>query len=204
MKRHVVIPVLHVVIVAIEVIALIHDIQVFGFGMFQYYTIDSNLLQLIVSACILLFALRRKETPVAIDVLHLTGAVCLTITFMIAAFVLAPQEGFSYYFLTDVAPINHFLGPLLSIVTFLFPASMHFFRKRYVLAPMAFTLVYGLTALILNVARVLDGPYFFLRVYEVQTGTIIFWFAVIAVMCLVISALYLWLRTIINGKHSLG
>ena len=37
MKRLVIIPALHAVILIAEVIAFIHDIQAFGIGMFQYY-----------------------------------------------------------------------------------------------------------------------------------------------------------------------
>ena len=99
MRRSTIIPVLHAVIFLIEVIALIHDIQVFGIGMFQYYTIDSNILQMLVSAGFLVCFIGKKDVPAALGTLHLVGAVSLTITFLIAAFVLAPQEGFAYYFL---------------------------------------------------------------------------------------------------------
>ncbi len=41
-------------------------------------------------------------------------------TFLIAAFVLAPEGGIAYYFFNDVAPINPFIGPLLSVISLLF------------------------------------------------------------------------------------
>jgi len=194
MRRSTIIPVLHAVIFLIEVIALIHDIQVFGIGMFQYYTIDSNILQMLVSAGFLVCFIGKKDVPAALGTLHLVGAVSLTITFLIAAFVLAPQEGFAYYFLSDVAPINHFLGPLLSVATFLFPVQKNPLRKGSLFAPMTFTLLYGIIVLILNAVRVLDGPYFFLKVHEVPAGTIALWFGIISVMCLAFSALYLYVR----------
>lgn len=201
MKKNQTAAVLHGILVILEFIALIHDIWVFGAGMFQYYTIDSNLLQLVVSACILTYLLRGKRYPVWLAVLHLICAVCLTVTFMIAAFVLAPQEGFAYYFLTDVAPINHFLGPVLSVITFLFTQTGFPLQKRMVIAPTAATLLYGIIALILNVARVLDGPYFFLRVHEVSLSTVVMWFLIIAALSLILSALYLWLRSIVRRRH---
>ena len=201
MKKNQTAAVLHGILVILEFIALIHDIWVFGAGMFQYYTIDSNLLQLVVSACILTYLLRGKRYPDWLAVLHLICAVCLTVTFMIAAFVLAPQEGFAYYFLTDVAPINHFLGPVLSVITFLFTQTGFPLQKRMVIAPTAATLLYGIIALILNVSRVLDGPYFFLRVHEVPLSTVVMWFLIIAALCLVLSALYMWLRSIVRRRH---
>lgn len=193
--------VLHGILVILEVIALIHDIKAFGAGMFQYYTIDSNVLQLVVSVCFLVYFLRRKRNPVWLAVLHLICAVCLTVTFLIAAFVLAPQGGFAYYFLSDVAPINHFLGPVISVVTCVFLPADVSIQKRMVLAPVAATLLYGIIALILNIAGVLDGPYFFLRVYEEPVSTVVMWFLIIAGLCLAFSALYIWLRDIIRHRH---
>lgn len=190
---------IHGILAVLETIALIHDIRVFGVGMLQYYTIDSNVLQLVVSIGILVCLLRGQESPVWLIVLHLVCAVCLTITFLIAAFVLAPKEGFAYYFLSNVAPINHFLGPLLSVAAFVFTQVETVLKRRMVLAPMVFTLLYGLTALLLNIARVLDGPYFFLRVYEVPVSTVVMWFLIIAALCLAFSALYMWLRRTVRA-----
>ena len=42
----------NLIIVILEIIALIHDCAAFGVGLFQWYTIDSNLLQLLVSALV--------------------------------------------------------------------------------------------------------------------------------------------------------
>ena len=202
MKRARTVLLIHGILVLLETIALIHEIRVFGAGMLQYYTIDSNVLQLIVSAGILICLLRLGKSPVWLIVLHLVCAVCLTITFLIAAFVLAPQEGFAYYFLSNVAPINHFLGPVLSVAAFVFTQVEAVLPRRVALAPMAFTLIYGICVLLLNIARVLDGPYFFLRVYEVPVSTVVMWFVIIAALCLVFSALYMWLRRTVRARRS--
>ncbi len=195
---------LHVLLVLLELIALAHDIEAFGAGLFQYYTIDSNVLMMLVSAVIAAHLIRRggEPVPAPVQVLHLTCAVCLTITFFIALLVLAPQEGFAYYFLSDVAPINHFLGAAFSVTTFLFFEKPAALRKTAVLAPMAASLLYGVIALVLNAVRVLDGPYFFLRVYDEAPGTIALWFGIIAALCLGLSALYLWLRSRYWRRHA--
>lgn len=185
----------HVILIVLEVIARVHDIQSFGISMFKYYTIDSNILQMIVSIVIVYLLCRKGSViPSWLSTLHLVSAVCLTVTFLIALLVLAPQEGFAYYFLQDVAPINHFLGPLLSVLTFLFMERPKRLPGRAVLAPMAATLLYGVIALILNVLRVIEGPYFFLQVYEVSPGTIAMWFGIIAALCLMLSGFYMWIR----------
>ena len=192
--------ILHGILAVLEVIALIHDCRVFGLAMFKYYTIDSNVLQLLVSVCILICLLRGKEGPHFLLVLHLICAVCLTVTFMIAAFVLAPQEGFAYYFLSNVAPINHFIGPLLSVITFIFTRTEYPLQRRMVIAPAAATLLYGVVTLIMNAAGVLDGPYFFLRIHETPLPTVVLWFVIIAVLTLVLSAIYMRLRSLRRKK----
>jgi len=188
--------IIHIILVILEAIALVHDLQVFGLAMFKYYTIDSNILQMLVSAGIayLILCRGRKIIPAWLSILHLVCAVCLTITFLIALLVLAPQEGFAYYFLKNVAPINHFIGPLLSVVTFLFMEHSDPLPRRTFLVPMGTTLVYGVFMLLLNALKVADGPYFFLRVYDQAPGTIVMWFGMISVLCLVLSGLYLWVR----------
>ena len=135
----------HLLLIIFEIVALVHDLQSFGLSMFQYYTIDSNLLQMFVSAMIVWWFLCKKEEelPVWLCILHLVCAVCLTITFLIALLVLAPQEGFSYYFLQDVAPINHFLAPVFSVITFLFMEKSKTLPKMAIFAPMAATLLLG-------------------------------------------------------------
>ena len=186
---------LHLVLIVLELAALFHDFSAFGFAMFKYYTIDSNLLQLLVSILLVYFLVRaRDDIPYGLTVTHLICAVCLTITFFIALLVLAPQEGFAYYFLQDVAPINHAIGPFLSLVTFVGFAGGTPLRKSALLFPMAASLLYGLIALLLNALGLLDGPYFFLRIREVPISTVVTWFGIICVLCLVLSALFVFLR----------
>lgn len=186
----------NIILIALEVIALVHDIAVFGIGMFQYYTIGSNVLQMIVSACIVVCLLKHADEniPGGLCVLHLICEVCLTITFLIALLVLAPQEGFAYYFLQDVAPINHFLGPVLSVLSFIALEKPAVLPRYAVWAPMGATLVYGVIALVLNGAYVLDGPYFFLKIHETAPSVVAMWFGIISVLCMALSAVYLQLR----------
>ena len=194
---------IHAILVILEIIAFIHDIQAFGIAMFSYYTIDSNILQMLVSAGILYCLLKKGKgiIPAWLSTIHLICAVGLTVTFLIAAFVLAPQEGFAYYFLQDVAPINHFLAPVLSVLSFLFLGLGNKLLKKAVFAPIAATVLYGGIVLVLNAARVLDGPYFFLKVYETAPGTIVMWFGIIAVLCGVLAEVYYMVRSRILCKY---
>jgi len=182
--------VVNAVILALEVIALIHDIYAFGTGLFVWYTVDSNVLQLVVSALVLYFVLNGKQIPEGVTRMHFVSAVGLTVTFLIAAFVLAPEGGIKYYFLSDVAPINHFIGPLLSVISLVFLEKTNKLPIRTVILPALVTLIYGIICLILNGLGVIDGPYFFLKINEVAAGVIIMWFVIIAVLCVGFSLLY--------------
>ena len=114
----------------------------------------------------------------------------LYLTFLIAAFVLAPEGGIAYYFFNDVAPINHFIGPLLSVISLLFLERTEKLPIRIIIWPALASLMYGVTVLLLNALRIMDGSYFFLKVYELSAGVIAAWFAIIAALCLGLAFLY--------------
>lgn len=123
-------------------------------------------------------------------ILHFVSAVGLTVTFLIAAFVLAPEGGIRYYFIENVAPINHLIAPALSVVSLLFLEKTKKCSWTIVLYPAALTLVYGFICLVLNAMSILDGPYFFLQVGKQPVGIIVVWFVIIGILCMGLSVLY--------------
>ncbi len=182
--------IVNVIIIILEVIAFIHDCYAFGISMFEWYTVDSNVLQLVVSVLVLFYVLKAKDIPDYVTRLHFVSAVGLTVTFLIAAFVLAPEGGISYYFIENVAPINHFIGPLLSVISLLFLEKTKKLSMKVVALPACVTLIYGIICLVLNAVYVLDGPYFFLKVHEQPVGTVVLWFVIIAILCLALAFVY--------------
>lgn len=180
----------NLILVILETVAFAHDIYAFRYGLFEWYTVDSNVLQLVASVWVICCVLRNKQFPKILTVAHFISAVGLTVTFLIAAFVLAPEGGIAYYFLNDVAPINHFIGPLLSVISLLFLEKTERLSLSTIIWPAVASLTYGAIALVLNAVRIMDGPYFFLKVYEQSAGVIILWFAIIAVLCLGLALLY--------------
>lgn len=181
---------INVLLVLLEVIALIHDCISFGWGLFRWYTVDSNVLQLVISALVVAYCASGKKIPGAVTVLHMISAVGLTVTFLIAAFVLAPEGGIRYYFIENVAPINHLIGPVLSVVSLLFLEKAEKPSISIVMWPMAVTLIYGGICLVLNAVNLLDGPYFFLQVHQQPVTVIVMWFGIIAVLCLGLAYVY--------------
>ena len=190
MKEYKPVLVVNLILVIIEIIALIHDIYAFGSKLFEWYTIDSNVLQLVISGLIIYYLLRKKAIPGYVTILHFISAVGLTVTFLIAAFVLAPEGGVRYYFIENVAPINHLIAPALSVISLLFLERTEKSKWTIVLYPAAATLAYGLICLVLNAMSILDGPYFFLQVGKQPAGVIVMWFVIIGILCLGLSVLY--------------
>lgn len=184
--------ILHLVLVVLEIIAARYMLAKEGLPVFRYYTVDSNVLQLFVSLWYLVCLIRKKDIPSVLAVLHLVSAVCLTVTFMIAAFVLMPQSTFAYYFLENVAPINHFLGPVLSLISLMLSDVQ--IPKKALFAPSVATILYGGVALILNMAGVLKGPYFFLEINTTPLKTVVLWFAVIFLLCIGLARAYMALH----------
>lgn len=182
--------VVNLILVIIEIIALIHDIFAFGSRLFEWYTIDSNVLQLVISGLIIYYLLRKIAIPGYITILHFISAVGLTVTFLIAAFVLAPEGGIRYYFIENVASINHLIAPALSVISLLFLEKTEKSSWMIVLYPAAATLTYGIICLALNAMNILDGPYFFLQVGKQPVGTIVMWFVIIGILCMGFSVLY--------------
>ena len=86
--------IVNIILVVLEVIALCHDILAFGAGLFVWYTIDSNVLQLLVSVWGLYYVCRGREIPKMVTYIHFISAVGLTVTFLIAALVLLPKAVF--------------------------------------------------------------------------------------------------------------
>ncbi|MBE5832276.1 MAG: hypothetical protein E7306_11135 [Butyrivibrio sp.] len=180
----------NLILVVLEIIAFIHDVYAFKLGLFEWYTVDSNVLQLIISGFVVYYCVKEKPLPGLLTVAHFISAVGLTVTFLIAAFVLAPEGGIAYYFFNDVAPINHFIGPLLSVISLLFLEKAEKLSLRIIIWPAAASLMYGVIALVMNALRIMDGPYIFLKVYEQSAGLIATWFAIIAALCLGLAFLY--------------
>ena len=182
--------IVNLIIIILEIIAFIHDCTVFGLSLFKWYTVDSNLLQLVVSALVVYYCLKGRELPDSITRIHFISAIGLTITFLIAAFVLAPEGGIRYYFIENVAPINHLIGPALSVVSLLFLEKVKKQPLHIIIWPAAVSLMYGVVCLVLNMFNVLEGPYFFLEIRKQPVNTIVLWFVIIAVLCLVLSFAY--------------
>ena len=158
---------------------------VYGFEIFKYYTVDSNTLAAVSGILLAAFLLRalvtKKPVPVWILLAYFTAAVCLTLTFLVVVFVLAPTAGEGGYrmMLTEGDMLyHHLLNPLLTVISsvFLLPRIP---TKIPEIAHIALlpTELYGLCAVICNYLLWWNGPYPFLCVYDQPVRDSVLWCA---------------------------
>lgn len=167
---------MNLVVVVMEIMTTLHSIVLYGAGMFQYYTIDSNLLALFSSFLyILLFC--KKEKPLWLSFIQLMVTVNLTLTFLVALFVLSSTIPGSVrgIMLSGDALYQHTLCPILTFISFIFFAKDLRLTEKLRGTVILPTLFYAIVMILLNAMRVVNGPYPFLRVYEQPLWQSILW-----------------------------
>ncbi len=186
-------------IIVFEVLGLILSIDDHGLAMFQFYTQDSNYFALVASVLFEIYAVRklrgRGDIPGWISTVRYMATCCLTLTFLVVIFVLAPMGNWTYFvpMLTYGSMLyHHLLCPILSIVSLIvFESTCRPPKNRILIATIP-TVAYAIIAIILNLTGTLHGPYPFLYVYEQPVWLSIVWLFVILGMALLIAWL-LWL-----------
>ena len=170
----------NLLLAALELTGAVLSFRDSGAGALQFYTEDSNLLNL--AACALwsffvLRALRRgAEIPAWVRRLKYVALCCLTITFLVVVLVLAPlMGGYTALLLRGSMLYNHLLCPLLALALFLFVDRRPALPRRAFLSALLPTALYAAVTVALNLARVLVGPYPFLRVYAQPVLASVFW-----------------------------
>lgn len=166
MKRRKPIIFTNIAIVFVEIVGLIYSIFEYGWGMFRFYTQDSNYFATITSVILLIYLIKDQDVPKWVTKLRYIAMLMLVITFFVTAFVLAPLYGKDYLrMFTDGSKLyQHLLGPVLYFVSF-FAFERRVPKEKscmgYGLVP---TIIYAIILVILNIVGVVDGPYPFLRV----------------------------------------
>ncbi len=193
MKKNTLAIIFNVLIVLCGIIGLIISINKENISLI-YYTNLSNLFALIVSILFLIF---NKKSKIIKD-LRFMSTSCLSVTFLVVLFILAPMYNFNYKLLmfTDIFFLFHTLCPLLSIISYICFEE----KSNKVYMGFLFTLVYGIIMIILNIFRVVSGPYPFLMVYKQGVLMSIIWFILIVGGSYAISLLLNLLNTKIQKR----
>ena len=143
---------------------------------FDYYTVDSNLLALAAAALYVYYTVKGKELPRWAEIIKLSAVTALAITFIIVVTVLAPiyPGGFTEIMFGNSMLFTHTICPILAFVSFVFFEKTKLTNKDIPLA-MIYTFGYAAIMLILNIAKVVVGPYPFLMVYNQPIWASILW-----------------------------
>jgi hypothetical protein len=186
--------ILNAVIIILEVIGLIACFNLLGFIDLTYYTIDSNIFLLISS---ILYLISRKNIPKAVQLFRYSATLSVMITFLVVVFILYPMYDFNFQFMFLEGPnlYMHVLCPIISLISFIFferNEIENVFKNN--LRSLYFTLVYAVILITLNIFKVVNGPYPFLKVYEQSILMSVIWIVGILGFALILSRLLLMVK----------
>lgn len=190
----------NLLVFVMEIFAFILCIVYEGPRTFIFYTTDSNVLAGIICGVLLFFQILKiktgKEIPYLVKLLKYIATCLLTVTFLTVLFILIPASGNTNEMIrllfSPKLLFHHTLCPIICIVSFIFFEKDFALDKKVIIYSLIPTLIYALILIILNVLKIVEGPYFFLRVYEQPLGMSILWLFVMMLISIIISFL-LWL-----------
>jgi hypothetical protein len=190
-----------VVLIVLELIGLSLSAQTHGLGLFAFYTEDSNILSLVASivyACLLMRQIvSGRHVPTWAAKLRYVSVCCLTLTFLVVAFVLAPlagQNGYALMFLSGSMLYFHLLCPVLAVLSLLVVdprGATDLGDARLVLVP---TGLYAVVLVSLNLVGAVSGPYPFLRVYDQPVWASACWLVAIVGGAYLIALAIAWVQ----------
>ena len=112
---------LNILIVGLEIISFVILLLSINTIPLQYFTVDSNILALVTCAIFIYYIVRDEEIPYWLRLMKYISAVCLTITFLVVVFVLAPMYEWNYGYLLfhNELLYQHLLCPVFFVLAFL-------------------------------------------------------------------------------------
>lgn len=171
----------NLLIVILEIIALVLSIIAQGVENFVFYTQDSNYFAMVVSLLFCVYAVKemcgKTEIPKWIYCMRYISVSCLMLTALVVVFVLMPmmrENAFSMLYEGSML-YQHTLCPILSIVSFFMFEVKYNLSKTEIIKALIPTIIYAAVAIILNIVKVIKGPYPFLMVYSQPWYASVLW-----------------------------
>lgn len=196
--------VINAVIVLMEIYATIMSLVEDGAGAFKYYTFLSNVYGGFVCGIHLYFLfwkyVKQKKMNKIIILVKYSATSCLTLTFIVVLTLLSWEGELVRLLFGKTGIVQHFLAPLGCLFSFLVLEVNYVLPWKYVALPIGLTFLYGVVLIPLNVADVLEGPYFFLRASIQPWYETILWILALFAFIGVISLLVLFCTNRINKK----
>ena len=166
------------ILLAMEIVALVLSIFEHGVELFKFYTQLSNIFALCASAitvvvCVLSLA-KNASLPKWLNMINYMASCCLSVTFTVVVTVLAPGaageyglwEMYVYLLFSGSMLFTHTLCPLVCMFSFVFLQPKANVGIKNTLCAFIPTVSYAVVALLLNLLKVMEGPYDFLLVYK--------------------------------------
>ena len=172
--------ILNLSIVLLESIGLVVALITTGKISYEYYTEDSNILTLFSSLLFIIYLL-KGSVPKWVQLFKYMTTICLTVTFLVVIFILAPMYNFAYSYLLlhNSLLFQHLLCPIISIITFLFFDKIDVLKIKDSFIGISLTCLYAVILITLNILKLINGPYPFLMVYNQSIFMSLFWFITI-------------------------
>ncbi len=187
--------IINLMIVILEIIGFILVFNELGITSLEYYTEDSNLLLLISSIIFLIYISKNDELPEWFKSFRFIAVVSTTLTLIIVLTVLSWTTDLGLYHLLFNGSMlyHHTLCPLLAIISF---SLLERYETLNTIKGLYFTLIYAAIMIVLNVLKIVEGPYPFLLVYKQPVVHSILWTVVILAITYAIALI---LKKV-NGK----
>ena len=190
-------------IVYFETIAVPMSWAMGGIIMFTMYTELSNIFNGAVCLLVGLWQLgcifTGRELPLWLKRLKFISTSCLAMTFLTVVIILAPmyEDGNGWYIMlcTSSMLYHHLLNPLAAIFSFVLLERTPRLPRSTVKWALLPTVLYGSIILWLNIQRVVDGPYPFMKVYDQSVQASVLW----CIAILLMNYFYAWLLWKLNG-----
>ncbi len=144
-----------------------------GVMVFVFYTEISNYFALVVSLVYCVFGLcllkKHLAPPNWLVTLRYSATIMLFITFIVSLCVIIPfRPSMTAYMLVEgSSPFHHVLCPIFSVISFFSFERGQTLSKKSIFFALIPTIIYGVTLIILNLAKAIEGPYPFFYFYKV-------------------------------------
>ena len=212
-KKDIVALAINIILVVIGLIGLIETIIGFGNPALEYYTQLSNYFALISATIYTVYLyknikgktkeknnnkeIKNTTIPKWVSILKYSSTLSLLVTFLVVVFILTPMFGlksFSWMLFQGTNFYFHTICPILTFISFIFFEKHNIKGLRDNIRAMYFTMIYATLFIILNILRVVKGPYPFLMVYYQPIYMSIIWFILIVGGAFGLSMLIMWIK----------
>lgn len=160
---------------------------------YLYFTNLSNIFALI-GTCFYLYSLMTHQHQRFASLLKYMGVCVTTLTFLVVACILVPMQGIQMLYMGNFL-FFHLICPILLFISFVCIDSYQLNKHDYVLGILP-TVIYATIVIILNILKIIEGPYPFLMVYDQPIYMSIIWVCVIIGICIIVSKLLLKMKNV--------